>query len=89
MAKSTIQRWAAGRFAPQGANWGWNYELGTLLEGMDTVPYNTADRTYYNYVKQSVDQFVGAGRLHRDLPNRTRIRSTTSSSAGNCCFFTV
>jgi len=59
MAKSTIQRWAAGRFAPPGANWGWNYELGTLLEGMDTVWYNTADRAYYDYVKQSVDQFVG------------------------------
>jgi unsaturated rhamnogalacturonyl hydrolase len=59
MANSTIQRWPAGRFAAPGANWGWNYELGTLLEGMDTVWYNTADRTYFNYVKQSVDQFIG------------------------------
>jgi unsaturated rhamnogalacturonyl hydrolase len=59
MANTTIQRWTAGRFLPPGAHWGWNYELGTLLQGMDTVWYNTADRTYYNYMKQSVDQFIG------------------------------
>jgi len=58
MANTTIRRWPAGRFVAPGANWEWNYELGTLLQGIDTVWYNTADRDYYNYVKQSVDQFI-------------------------------
>jgi unsaturated rhamnogalacturonyl hydrolase len=33
--------------------------LGTLLEGVDGVWLNTADPRYYNYIKNSVDQFVG------------------------------
>jgi len=57
-ANSTIARWPDGRFAPAGAPWHWNYELGTLLEGMDDVWFNTADGDYYKYVKSSVDQLV-------------------------------
>jgi unsaturated rhamnogalacturonyl hydrolase len=57
-ANAAIQRWPDGRFAPAGARWAWNYELGTLLEGMDPVWLNTADPRYYNYIKTSVDQFV-------------------------------
>ena len=58
MANSTIDRWPDGRFTPPGQRWVWGYELGTLLEGMDAVWLNTADKRYYNYVKSSVDQFV-------------------------------
>jgi unsaturated rhamnogalacturonyl hydrolase len=58
MAETTMQRWPNGRFTPAETPWRWNYELGTLLGGMDAVWYNTADRQYYQYVKQSVDQFV-------------------------------
>lgn len=58
MADSTMQRWPEGRFASPGAPWRWNYELGTLLEGMDTVWYGSAKGEYYRYVKASVDQFV-------------------------------
>ena len=57
-ADAAIQRWPDGRFAPAGARWVWNYELGTLLEGMDAVWLNSADPRYYNYIKSSVDQFV-------------------------------
>ena len=57
-AISAIERWPDGRFAPAGARWAWNYELGTLLEGVDGVWLNTADPRYYNYIKCSVDQFV-------------------------------
>jgi len=57
-ADSTISRWPGGHFAPAGAKWGWNYELGTLLEGFDAAWFNTADARYYNYIKSSVDQFV-------------------------------
>ena len=59
MADSTIQRWPEGRWAAAGAPWHWNYELGTLLEGMDAVWYGSARGEYYRYLKQSVDQFVG------------------------------
>ena len=57
-ANAAIERWPDGRFAPAGARWVWNYELGTLLEGVDAVWLNTADPRYYNYIKSSVDQFV-------------------------------
>ncbi len=59
MANTTIERWPEGRFAPVGAPWHWNYELGTLLEGMDAVWYGSAKGEYFRYVKKSVDQFVG------------------------------
>jgi len=57
-ANAAIVRWPNGRFVPADARWAWNYELGTLLEGMDAVWLNTADSRYYNYIKSAVDQFV-------------------------------
>src|SRR6185437_7051999 len=59
-ADAAILRWPDGRWVPAGQHWAWNYELGTLLEGMDAVWLNTADARYYNYIKASVDQFVEA-----------------------------
>ncbi|MGA7349792.1 MAG: glycoside hydrolase family 88 protein [Acidobacteriaceae bacterium] len=59
MANTTIERWPEGHFNPAGAPWHWNYELGTLLEGMDAVWYGSAKGEYFRYVKKSVDQFVG------------------------------
>ena len=58
MANAAIARWPNGRFTPSGAPSKWNYELGTLLEGMDAVWLSTADRNYFNYIKDSVDQLV-------------------------------
>jgi unsaturated rhamnogalacturonyl hydrolase len=58
-ANAAIARWPDGRFTPPGARWIWNYELGTLLQGMDAVWFNIADPRYFNYIKSSVDQFVG------------------------------
>lgn len=58
-ANAAIVRWPDGHFAPAGAKWAWNYELGTLLEGMDAVWLNSADGRFYNYIKDSVDQLVG------------------------------
>jgi unsaturated rhamnogalacturonyl hydrolase len=57
-ANAAMVRWPGGRFVPPGARWVWNYELGTLLEGMDALWFNTADARYFNYIKISVDQFV-------------------------------
>jgi unsaturated rhamnogalacturonyl hydrolase len=57
-ANAAIQRWPNGRFVPVDQQWAWNYELGTLLEGVDAVWLNTADPRYYNYIKSAVDQFV-------------------------------
>jgi unsaturated rhamnogalacturonyl hydrolase len=58
-ANAAIERWPGGRFESAGAAWAWNYELGTLLEGVDAVWLNTADARYYNYIKESVDSLVG------------------------------
>lgn len=58
MADSAITRWPDGRFAPAGARWVWNYELGTFLEGIDCVWAETEDPRYFEYIKKSVDQFV-------------------------------
>src|SRR5512146_86426 len=55
-ANAVIARWPDGRFSSTPAKW--NYELGTLLEGMDSVWLNTVDHRYFNYIKKSVDQFV-------------------------------
>lgn len=59
-ANAAIARWPDGRLVPPDAHWVWNYELGTLLEGVDATWLNTADARYYNYIKKSVDQFVNA-----------------------------
>jgi unsaturated rhamnogalacturonyl hydrolase len=58
MANATILRWPRGRFFPPEKPWRWNYELGTLLEGMDAVWYDTANRSYYQYIKESIDPFI-------------------------------
>jgi unsaturated rhamnogalacturonyl hydrolase len=57
-ANAAVARWPGGRFVPAGAPWAWNYELGTLLEGMDAVWLNTADGRYFRYVQASVDPLV-------------------------------
>jgi unsaturated rhamnogalacturonyl hydrolase len=57
-ADAAMKRWPDGRFAPVGARWAWNYELGTLLEGFDSVWLDTADGRLFRYIKASVDQFV-------------------------------
>jgi unsaturated rhamnogalacturonyl hydrolase len=58
MADSAIAGWPDGHFVPAGARWTWNYELGTLLQGMDSIWLATADPRYFNYIKSSVDQLV-------------------------------
>ncbi len=62
-ANSAIARWpngriVAGRIAQPGAPSIWNYELGTLLEGMDSVWLSTADPSYFNYIQKSVDALL-------------------------------
>jgi unsaturated rhamnogalacturonyl hydrolase len=57
-ANAAIARWPDGRFTPAGAPWVWNYELGTLLEGMRSVWLSDVDPRYFNYIKRSVDALV-------------------------------
>ena len=52
------ERWPKGRFSGPEKPWRWNYELGTLLEGMDAAWYDTADGRYYRYIKDSIDAFI-------------------------------
>lgn len=81
IADATITRWPEGRWAPAGAPWHWNYELGTLLEGIDAAWYGSAKGKDFRYVQQSLDQFVqpdgsirtydaGAEELDSILPGR-------------------
>ena len=58
MANATIERWPKGRFSGPEKPWQWNYELGTLLEGMDAGWYDTADGRYYRYIKDAIDPFI-------------------------------
>jgi unsaturated rhamnogalacturonyl hydrolase len=74
MANATVTRWPDGRFVPPGARWHWNYELGTLLEGMDGVWSQTADPRYFNYIKSSVDQFVNSdGEIATYVPSEHQL----------------
>ncbi|MFZ1938390.1 MAG: glycoside hydrolase family 88 protein [Terracidiphilus sp.] len=57
-ADAAIARWPDGRTGSAGTPSFWNYELGTLLEGMDSVWLSTVDPRYFNYIKASVDQLV-------------------------------
>ena len=59
VANAAMTRWPDGRSVSAAAPWAWNYELGTLLEGMDAVWLNTVDPRYFDYIKDSVDQLVG------------------------------
>jgi unsaturated rhamnogalacturonyl hydrolase len=58
VADAAMTRWPDGRSVPAGAPWAWNYELGTLLEGMDAVWLNTADGRDFQYIEDSVDQLA-------------------------------
>jgi unsaturated rhamnogalacturonyl hydrolase len=60
MADATMQRWPRGQFTAPGKPRKWNYELGTLLQGMDAVWYDTANGAYYRYIKDSIDPFIAA-----------------------------
>jgi unsaturated rhamnogalacturonyl hydrolase len=57
-ADSAIARWPDGHTAQPGAPSIWNYELGTLLEGMDSVWLNSADPDYFHYIQNSVDALL-------------------------------
>jgi unsaturated rhamnogalacturonyl hydrolase len=57
VANAAMARWPDGDFAA-GAPSKWNYELGTLLEGIDSVWLETVDPHYFNYVKTSIDHLV-------------------------------
>jgi unsaturated rhamnogalacturonyl hydrolase len=58
-ADAAITRWPDGRTAPASSPRIWNYEFGTLLEGMDAVWLNAADPSYFNYIQKSVDTLLG------------------------------
>lgn len=57
-ANAAMARWPDGRFVPAGEKWAWNYELGTLLEGMDAVWRSSGDARYLEYIQKSVDTLV-------------------------------
>jgi unsaturated rhamnogalacturonyl hydrolase len=58
VADSAIARWPAGNLSKDGAAPVWQYEEGTLLEGMDAVWYGSASKAYFSYIKQAVDNLI-------------------------------
>jgi unsaturated rhamnogalacturonyl hydrolase len=58
-ANAAIARWPNGSLNPADPP-KWNYELGTLLDGMDAVWLNTADPHYFNYIQSSIDALLGS-----------------------------
>jgi len=58
VADSALNHWPDGRFEPAPAPLAWNYALGTLLEGMDSVWQNTVDPRYFHYIQDSVDKLL-------------------------------
>ena len=57
IANQAIDRWPEGRLQP-GLKSRWNYDLGVLLNGMDATWYDTANKRYFQYVKNSIDALV-------------------------------
>lgn len=52
----------------------WSYEQGVALEGFDVLWKNTADATYFDYIKRSMDFFVNAdGTIRRFKSNEYNI----------------
>jgi unsaturated rhamnogalacturonyl hydrolase len=58
-AQAAMTRWPNGRFVPEGERWVWNYELGTLLIGVDAVWRSTNKGIYFQYIQSAVDPFIG------------------------------
>jgi len=56
-ANAAIARWPDGHTTPAGTP-SWNYELGTLLQGMRAVWLTNVDPRYFNYIKSSVDALI-------------------------------
>ncbi len=55
VASEAVERWPAGRIPDAQAA-----GKAVLLDGMDAIWYDTADRVYYQYVKQAVDEKIDA-----------------------------
>jgi len=76
MADATMARWPFSRSVAEGQRRAWNYETGTLLEGMDAVWFQAADPRSYNYIKASVDQWVNTdGSISTYKPEENQLDS--------------
>jgi unsaturated rhamnogalacturonyl hydrolase len=58
MAQTVEARYPDGNVDDRILKMKWNYNLGTLLEGMETAWRSTADPQYFNYIKSNVDSIV-------------------------------
>jgi len=59
MADTAIDRWTLGNVSIHPDHPRWQYEEGTMLQGVSDVWLATADPKYFNYIKSSVDALVG------------------------------
>ncbi len=60
VAKAAMERWPHGHIAAKNAEATWGFEPGIVLCGMNAVWSATRDRRYFDYLLDSVDQFVAA-----------------------------
>lgn len=53
IASTIMKQWPNGSGGAK-----WTYDEGTMLDGMDGIWFDTADRTYYQYIQHSMDRFL-------------------------------
>lgn len=58
MAATVIELWPDSMAVKEGKPAAWNYEQGVVLEGFAGLWKNTADASYFNYLKKSIDFYV-------------------------------
>jgi unsaturated rhamnogalacturonyl hydrolase len=75
MAATVMELWKDSmKIKNDGKPTPWSYEQGVALEGFDILWKNTADATYFDYVKRSMDFFVKAdGSIRRFKTNEYNI----------------
>lgn len=62
MASTVMELWKDSMVVKKNRPAHWNYEQGVVLEGLAALWKNTADPSYFNYIRKSMDFFVtGAG----------------------------
>ncbi len=59
IASTILQQWPNGAGGQK-----WTYDEGTVLNGTDGIWFDTADRTYFQYIQHSMDRFLSGDGSH-------------------------
>ena len=58
VAREAMERWPNGHIGPRDSAVAWGFEPGILLAGFAALWDSTGDKACFNYIQQSIDQFV-------------------------------